>query len=191
VRQGWRNVLVIAVTTVVVLGGLLLVKQPWRQTGSDGAGVTAVDVSVAPGQAVPAVGQLAADFTATTITGDTVTLSGLRGQPVWLLFGATWCTNCRAEAPDVQAVAQAYAGRATVVAVYVGESSTTVRGYADRVGLTYPQIADAADTIAQTYAVMGIPAHFFIDADGVIRKIAVGPVSQQAASNALDAMLAG
>lgn len=185
--------MVIAVTTAVILGGLWLVKGPWRHgdPGQDPSGVTSVDVNVPAGQAVPAVGGPAADFSATTIAGDTISLSGLLGQPVWLLFGATWCTDCRVEAPDIEAVAQAFAGRVQVVAVYVGEDRATVQGYADRLGLTYHQIADTADTIAGNYAVMGIPAHFFIDANGVIRQISVGAVTQQFATDTLNALVAG
>jgi len=189
-----RNVLVIVVTAVVILAGLWLVKGPWRQPGSAGtapSGVTSVDVNVPAGQAAPAVGRPAADFSATTITGDSISLSGWRGQPVWLLFGATWCTDCRVEAPDIQAVSQAFAGRVQVVAVYVGEDQATVQDYANRLGLTYHQIADVADTIAGSYAVMGIPAHFFIDADGVIQTIRVGAITRQDAIDQLTALLGG
>jgi len=191
-RQNLRNVVVIVVTTAVILLGLWLVKGPWR-TGAgdtDGQGVTAVDVNIPAGQQAPAVGQPAPDFTAVTVTGQTVTLSGLRGQPVWLVFGATWCTDCRVEAPDIQALSQTYAGRVQVVAVYVGEQTSAVQAYAQRIGLTYPQIADAANSIAAAYAIMGIPAHFFLDADGVIRKIAVGTISAASASSELNALIA-
>jgi peroxiredoxin len=194
-RQNLRNAVVIAVTTVVILGGLLLVKQPWK-SGSDGSGgssggVTQVDVQLAPGQAAPAVGQPAPDFTAITVSGESITLSALRGEPVWLLFGATWCADCRVEAPDVQALSSAYAGRVRVVAVYVDETSATVSDYASRVGLTYPQIADASDAIASHYGVMGIPAHYFLDASGVIQKISVGTLTQASARTELESLLAG
>lgn len=187
-KQNVRNIVVIVVTTALILGGLWLVKT-LRDGGSPGSGVATVDISMAPGQSAPVVGQVAPDFTATTIDGQQISLSGLRGQPVWLIFGATWCTDCRVEAPDVQAVAQAYQGRVKVVAVYVGESTSTVEGYAQRIGLTYSQIADTPDTIAESYAVLGIPSHFFIDADGVIRQINVGAITQQGAKDALDALL--
>ena len=151
--------------------------------------MTAIDVRVPVGQKAPAVGEAAPDFTATTTAGASVSLSGLRGQPVWLLFGATWCTECRVEAPDVQAVAVEFSGRVQVMSVYVGEDVATVQGYADRVGLTYPQLADPTQAIAVQYAVMGIPAHYFIDADGAIRKIAVGSLTPQVAREALNGLL--
>jgi peroxiredoxin len=191
-RVGLRNLVVIAVTTAAILGGLWLVKTPWAAHDEAGAtpdGVSAVDVQVVPGQAAPALGQPAADFMALTTEGQAVALSDLAGQPVWLVFGATWCANCRAEAPDVATVAEAYQGRATVLSLYVGESEATVQGYADRLGLTNPQIPDTSTMVAATYAVVGIPAHFFIDPDGVIRQMRLGTLSEQVASQELDTLL--
>jgi len=187
ISNNLRNAVVIAVTTVLIIGAVLLVKQPWKQTAT--AGVSSVSISLPPGQVAPAVGVAAADFTATTITGQTVTLSGLRGTPVWLLFGATWCQNCRVESPDVQALSQQYAGRVQVVGVYVQEDAATVTGYAQRMGLTYPQIADTQDAIAASYAVDGIPAHVFIGADGIIKKIAVGTLAKADAQSVLESLL--
>ncbi|MCL2482590.1 MAG: TlpA family protein disulfide reductase [Propionibacteriaceae bacterium] len=182
-RSSIRNVLVIAVTTVVILGVGVLVQQPWKSTETDPSAVTSVDVGSSSDHPAPAVGVEATDFTATTITGDTITLSELRGKPVWLVFGATWCTNCRSEAPDVQAVADAYAGKITVVTIYVGEASSTVKSYADRLKLTGPQIADTSNSISSAYDILGIPAHFFIDSSGTIQQIAVGSLTKQAATD--------
>ncbi|MCL2470324.1 MAG: TlpA family protein disulfide reductase [Propionibacteriaceae bacterium] len=182
-RSSIRNVLVIAVTTVVILAVVVLVQQPWKSSESDPSSITTVDVGSNSDHPAPAVGVEATDFTATTVTGDTVTLSELRGKPVWLVFGATWCTNCRSEAPDVQAVADAYAGKITVVTIYVGEASSTVKGYVDRLKLSGPQIADTSNAISSAYDILGIPAHFFIDSNGVIQQIAVGSLTKQSASD--------
>jgi len=185
-RQNVRNIVVIVVTTVVILAGLWLVKGGWHSDSSASPSVTA---SVAAGQAAPAVGQLAPDFTGTAVDGSTVTLSKLAGKPVWLIFGATWCADCRVEAPDLQTVSQAYAGRVQVVSVYVGESVSTVQPYAQRLGLTMPAVPDPDNTIGDAYGVIGIPAHYFIDSSGVIRNIHVGAITQPSAKTQLDALL--
>ena len=181
-----RTIVVLALTTALVLAGVWFVRAPWR---SGGSGVTAIDVTLAPGQAAPSVAGLAPDFSATALDGTPVSLLGLRGQPVWLVFGATWCSNCRAEAPDVESVAVAYRGKVAVVSIYIGEPASTVRGYASRLGLTTPQIADSASQIGAAYAVSGVPAHFFIEANGAIRQIKVGGLTQQSARSLLDQLL--
>jgi len=75
-----------------------------------------------------------------------------------------------------------------VVSIYVGESSTTVQGYADRLGLTNPQIADTSESLSSTYAIMGIPAHFFIDSSGTLQKISVGTLTPGAATDILNSL---
>ena len=49
-----------------------------------------------------------------------------------------------------------------------------MKDYADRVGLTYPKVADPSSTIASEYRVYGIPAHFFIDKAGILRSTKTG-----------------
>ncbi len=44
-------------------------------------------------------GDAAPDFELTALTGETIRLSQLRGQPVLLNMGATWCPDCRREPP--------------------------------------------------------------------------------------------
>ena len=66
-----------------------------------------------------------------------------------------------------------------VLGVFISEDDATVRDYAGRVGLTYPAIADPNTDIASAYRVLGVPAHFFIDADGIIRSISTGTLTPQ------------
>ena len=191
-RGTLRTIIVLVLTTVLILVGVWFVQGPWRSgsSGSGGSGaVTAIDVTLPPGQAAPAVGGSAPDFSAVALDGTPISLSGLRGQPVWLVFGATWCANCRAEAPDVESVAAEYRGKVAVVSIYIGEPATTVQGYASRLGLTTPQVADGASQIGAAYAISGVPAHFFIDASGTVRQIRVGTLTQQSARSLLDQLL--
>jgi thiol-disulfide isomerase/thioredoxin len=189
------NTVVIAVTVLAVLGGVWLVDS-WTHAPaeSDGSattadGLSAVNVTVDPDQPAPEVGQPAADFTAVSSTGQAVSLSALQGKPVWLVFGATWCSNCRAEAPDLQLIQDEYGDRINVVAVYVGENSSTVADYAARAGLKFPQVPDTSGDIAANYRVMGVPAHFFIAADGNISAIQVGVVTPAMARAQLEPLL--
>lgn len=190
-RSTIHTILVLMITTVLILAGVWLVHSP-GQSGSNGLGdpgTTPIDAPPGSKHTAPAVGRPAPDFAATTISGEPVRLSDLRGEPVWLVFGATWCANCRAEAPDVQAVSTQLNGRANVVSIYTGESTSVVTSYADRLKLTYPQIADSSETLASTYAIMGIPAHIFIASDGTIATIAVGTLTRQAALDILIPLL--
>lgn len=168
------NVLVLLVTALAVLVGAWLVTP--RAADDDAGEVSRVDVAGAATQ--PRVGEPAPGFSATTLTGDEVSLDELRGRPVWLVFVATWCSGCRAEMPDVQAAHEAAdADGVQVVAVYVGEPASTVGPYADRLGLTFTQVPDAQSRLAAAYGVLGVPAHFFIDSAGVVQETRVGVLS--------------
>ena len=80
--------------------------------------------------------------------------------------------------PDVQAAHESAGPQGIqVVAVYVGEGPSVVGSYVDRLGLTFTQVPDPQTKLAAAYGVMGVPAHFFIDADGVVRHTWVGVLS--------------
>lgn len=125
------------------------------------------------------VGALAPDFSLATTDGDTVRLAELRGRPVWLTFWATWCPPCRVEMPDLQEVYQASPpGRYQYVAVDLGEDIGTVQKFLRELGYTLPVALDTSGELALRYRVMGLPTHFFIDREGVLREVYSGVLSQ-------------
>ena len=126
----------------------------------------------------PAVGYPAPDFTLTTVTGETFTLSELRGTPVVLNFWATWCPPCRAELPELQAASQRYAGQVAIVGVDQAEPAVGVQAFAAQLGLTYALPLDEQATVSRLYHVRSLPTTFFIDRSGVIRQIQIGPVTE-------------
>ncbi|MEP7035303.1 MAG: TlpA disulfide reductase family protein [Actinomycetota bacterium] len=197
--KGWQQrlresrfgtVLVLAVTAALVTGGAYLVERPKASgttttaTGAAG-GTTATNVVAGDGPA-PKIGNAAADFTGTTTDGRKISLSSLKGQAVWLTFGASWCAACVAEAPDIQAAYQKFKPKGVeVLAISISEDAATVKDYATRVGLTFPMIADPDTTIASLYRVYGIPAHFFIDKAGVMRIVKTGGLSPEQMATSL------
>lgn len=155
----------------VVLG--VLVYAASGQGPADG--VTRVDLGDGAAAAAPTVGAVPPDFTAVTWDGQTVSLSDYAGQPVWLTFGASWCADCRTEAPDLEAAYLANKDQGLVIlGVFIQETKEDVSGYAQRAGLTFPIAVDERAAIASRYRTMGIPTHFFIGPDGKIREIRIG-----------------
>jgi cytochrome c biogenesis protein CcmG/thiol:disulfide interchange protein DsbE len=176
---------VLGVTTILVMFAAYLVDRP----SDNQAGVRAVTLSGPSRGASPRIGAKAQDFTATTVDGKTVSLSDYRGHPVWLTFGASWCAACQAEAPDIESAYLAFKPRgAVVLSVSISEDSATVRDYGERVGLTFPMVADPDTRIASAYRVLGIPAHYFIDRRGVLRSIMTGGLSPEKMNKALKAI---
>ena len=64
-------------------------------------------------------GQIAPDFTLHTLSGDTFSLSQLKGKKVILNFWATWCPPCKEEMPQLQDYYKTYAEEDNVEVVGV------------------------------------------------------------------------
>jgi len=146
-----------------------------------------IDRLKAPGVGpAPRVGAEAPDFTLTDLSGKQVKLSALRGRPVMINFWATWCPPCRAEIPTlVQTYAETYKGDASgkaqyeILGVATQSDETTIQPFAKELGINFPILPDADNRItSDLYHVIPIPTSFFIDKDGVIRDIQVGPVER-------------
>lgn len=164
-----RTIVVMAIAGLVIVLVVFLIDRP---IGPGYADVTLTgDVS---GDR-PVAGAAAPIFRSVTVDGEAVGLDDFRGRPVWLTFGASWCVDCRAEAPELQATYERYKDRGLVVlGVFINEDAKSVREYADRVGMTITMVADPSTTIASRYRILGVPTHYFLTSDGVIQEVRLG-----------------
>lgn len=162
--RAW-TLLVMGVTAVVILAVSYLANRP-----AAGGGFTTVLLSGRATGPPPEIGKAAPDVTATAVDGERIKLGELRGNPVWVTFGATWCQPCRAENPDIQAAYERYRPQGLrILAIYIQDDASTIRDYAERGGLTFPIVDDADTRLASSYRIVGIPSHFFIDSSGILR----------------------
>jgi len=118
------------------------------------------------------VGQQAPDFEATTIGGERVSLSDLRGQVVLIEFWATWCGPCYPEIPYLRDVWAKYQGEDfQLVGVALDRDAEALQQVVDERGITWPQVQQAegfGGPIAERYNVSGIPRAYLIGRDGTI-----------------------
>jgi len=180
-----QTILVLAVVAVVIAGLAFLMGGQGKTDG-----VTAVSLTGPLSGAAPVAGAVPPGFSAITYDGKTVNLQDYAGKPLWLTFGASWCPDCRAEAPDVQAAYQKYEAQGlNVLGVFISESSSDIKTYADRVGMTFPIVVDQNTVIASQYRTMGIPTHFFIGADGKIKDVKIGALDPATMDSEIQAIL--
>ena len=164
-----RTLAIMVVVGVAIAVGAFLLER------SGAAGYTTVELTGDTSGARPVVGGAPPDFSAATVTGERFRLADLAGRPIWLTFGASWCADCRAEAPDLQAVYERYAPAGlAIVSIWIEETDADVLDYTDRVGLTFTRISDPTTALASRYRTYGLPTHFFIAPDGTIREIRLG-----------------
>ena len=119
------------------------------------------------------------------LEGNLVRLADLRGKVVWVNFWATWCPPCQEETPVLRDVYERYQPDGLeLVAISVQESTVDdVRAYAERYGLEFTVGFDATSAVFHTYRAFGLPTQFFIDRQGVIRHVVLGPVTRDQAAN--------
>jgi cytochrome c biogenesis protein CcmG, thiol:disulfide interchange protein DsbE len=116
-------------------------------------------------------GDLAPQFAAAGLDGDTVSLASLRGTPVLLNVWATWCPPCREEMPGLQALHERHGPdglRVVGVSVDGGGDGSAVREFLAAHGITFTILHDPQDRVARQFRTMGVPETFLIDADGRI-----------------------
>jgi cytochrome c biogenesis protein CcmG/thiol:disulfide interchange protein DsbE len=141
-------------------------------------------------------GQPAPDFELTAFNGEyegeRFSLSDLRGQVVVLNFWASWCVECDKEMPLLEQAWQDYRDEGVwIIGVDYLDIDTKGLAYLDRFGTTYPNGPDIGSQIYQDYQCTGVPETFFIDRDGIIQHVQIGPLTKHQLYGLLDGMLEG
>jgi peroxiredoxin len=127
------------------------------------------------------VGDAAPNFTLTTLDGKQVSLSQFRGKPVMLNFWYSTCPGCLAEIPGMQRFysAQQGAGKDFVIlGVNSVDNAQTAQQFTQQNGLTYSLALDNNQQVATLYHLTATPTSYFIDRQGIIRSVVVGPVDE-------------
>ena len=197
-----RHVLALGLTLLAIAVALIILTLPIagpRPTGAPvpGASFFAISdptVGLSPGQEAPEFSGVVDGQTVqlTDLDGSPIRLADLRGHPVWINFWASWCPPCQAETPVLRDVYETHRSQGLeLVAISVQETTADdVRAYAQTYGLEYTIGFDATSAIFKTYKAYGLPTHLFLDRDGVIRTIHLGPLTQAEAEVILAPLLA-
>ena len=132
----------------------------------------------------PVLGRAAPELTIQTLSGQRVSVSGLRGTRVVLNFWASWCGPCLEER-DVLTEGQGKHHGVAFVGADNRDTASAFRDFETRYPHYYPS-GPIIEGSYQSYGVSGLPATFFIDAQGTVVASFSGPLS----SSLLDHYLA-
>ncbi|WP_243073909.1 cytochrome c biogenesis protein DipZ [Microbacterium sp. SS28] len=130
-----------------------------------------------------------------TPDGAPVDLPDLRGQVVLIDFWAYSCINCQRSIPHVVAWDEAYRSAGLrVIGIHSPEyafekDAPNVAAGARDFGITYPVALDNDLATWTNYRNRYWPAHYLIDADGVVRHIAFGEGNYEATEKLIRELL--
>lgn len=120
---------------------------------------------------VVAAGSLAADFKLQDLSGNTVSLSSMRGKVIFLNIWATWCGPCREEMPSMETLFQDLKHNRDFVVLAVSvdrKGKAVVAPYVEKNGFHFTVLLDPDNQISESYNVSGVPESFIIDRKGRI-----------------------
>lgn len=119
-----------------------------------------------------AIGDIAQDFSASTLQGNAFALSELRGKVVLLEFWATWCGPCIPEIPHLQALYSEHASAGLeIVGISFDGNEDPLREFLDTEPMPWIHILDTEGMqgkLAEQFNVSGIPRSLLLDRDGRI-----------------------
>jgi cytochrome c biogenesis protein CcmG/thiol:disulfide interchange protein DsbE len=155
---------------------------------------TSLAASVSPGGSATLfhVGETAPPLALPQVGGGTIDLGKLRGKPVWVNFMQTTCPPCVDEFPLMNGFAVRHADDGLViVAVDIREDEGTVATFAQSLRATFPVALDTDGAAQQAWGAYGLPVHFWIDAEGVVRDGALGGIGPDIMARGLRTILPG
>jgi cytochrome c biogenesis protein CcmG, thiol:disulfide interchange protein DsbE len=112
-----------------------------------------------------------------------IKLSDLRGKVVVINFWASWCKPCEQEAAELEAAWKEYEPTGQVVFIgadYV-DTPNEANVYLKKFNITYANGEDRdlqhGRPLSQYFRIKGVPETYFIDQDGVLQYVQIGPFS--------------
>lgn len=140
-------------------------------------------------------GQPAPHFDLTAFNGEfngqRFALDDMAGQVVVVNFWASWCVECDKEMALLEQAWRDYRGQGVqFVGVDYLDIDTKGLAYLDRYGITYPNAPDIGSRAYQDYRCTGVPETFFIDKDGIVQHVQIGPLTQPQLYGLVDRLVA-
>jgi cytochrome c biogenesis protein CcmG, thiol:disulfide interchange protein DsbE len=116
------------------------------------------------------VNKKAPELTRKDMSGNELSLRGLRGKVVLLNFWATWCAPCQLEMPTFVKWQQQYAVQGLqVVGISMDDEAAPARRIATKLKVNYPVAMGDAELGTRYGGVLGLPLTYLIDRNGVVR----------------------
>lgn len=133
----------------------------------------------------PTIGAAAVPFELKTLDGKAAALESFLGKPLILNFFASWCDPCRDEMPLLNDIAAKGGDKYRFFGIAVEDTRAALTEFVKEAKIAFPVALDLNSTVKRGYRIFGPPATFFIDGQGIIRDVVLGPIAPERAREAL------
>ena len=107
-----------------------------------------------------------------------------------IVFYRHWNPYCAEEMPAVQALHEKYKDQNLIVmGIGIGSTSSMVRSFRSRYGLTFPLMSDWGGIVAKQFDVYGVPTHIILRKSGKIWRVSVGLMSETGLNSAIEEVM--
>ncbi len=123
------------------------------------------------------------------LAGPPATLPGLlasaHGRSSLVVFWASWCGPCAAEAPALESFSHTAQGRGRIVGVDWSDPRSGAVSFVHRYRWSFPTLRDGEGVVGNDYGLTDLPTTFVLDGAGRIEATLRGPQSAASLSRAL------
>jgi peroxiredoxin len=116
----------------------------------------------------------APQFDVTSLTGEHLRLSDLKGKVVVINFWYTFCPPCVAELPALNNLVRDYAERDVVFIAFAKDDRQTLRTFLQSKKFDYKLVSGEYDLTDKYCLMSGLPMNLVLDQNGVVKEIFCG-----------------
>ena len=122
----------------------------------------------------------APDFTLTDLDGNTISLSEMQGEVIFLNFWATWCTPCKKEIPFFNEAFQTHKDSGLkIIGISIDRSEKIVKKFLAKREFVYP-VAMGTQKFLNDYGIARVvPVTVIIDKKGKLRHKVIGDLERE------------
>lgn len=139
-------------------------------------------------------GKPAPNFILVDFDDKVVKLSDFHGKPVFIDFWTKWCPFCTEEMPEIEKIHKEFGDHLVVLGIHRTntESASVGEDFArNDAKVTYVILQDKTDEVYKAYTpgFAGMPVAAWIDKDGVLVKLKIGPKTTEEMRDNVEAIL--
>lgn len=150
-------------------------------TGEESLAGGGLPASTLQGKNAPEISLFSSD-------GASVRLSQFRGEPLAILFWASWNEE-GIHALETLSTVSSHFPQVRFITISSQEPEVLIRNYLRRSRVTLPVLFDPEGSATEAYGVEFLPTIIFVDAGGVIRQALAGPLLEEEIEAGIAALL--